>query len=124
MATTERGFTLIEVLVVSAILGVLSAISVQIFIELRTRSYDGRAMADIRNVAEAEEAYFAETEGYKSCSDASDCISKLSGVSALSPGVTLEITGTTTGFEGTATHPKGSGRVYQWRSGAGGLQDN
>lgn len=119
----QNGFTLIELLVVCAIIGLLSGISVQIFIEMRTRSYDARANADIRNVASAEDAYFAEFETFKSCTDATSCSASLPGVPVLSPGVVLSMTATTTGFTGTATHPKGSGLVYRWDSHNGGIQD-
>jgi prepilin-type N-terminal cleavage/methylation domain-containing protein len=119
----QSGFTLIELLVVCAIIGVLSGISVQIFIEMRTRSYDARANADIRNAASAEDAYFAEFETFKSCSDATACSANLPGIPVLSPGVVLSMSATTTGFIGTATHPKGSGLVYRWDSHNGGIQD-
>jgi|688.fasta_scaffold250264_3 prepilin-type N-terminal cleavage/methylation domain-containing protein len=120
---TQKGFTLIELLVVSSIIGLLSAISVQIFIEMRTRSYDARANADIRNVATAEDAYFAEFETFKSCANAASCSAVLPGVPVLSSGVVLSMTATTTGFTGSATHPKGSGLVYRWDSHNGGIQD-
>lgn len=121
--TLQSGFTLIELLVVCAIIGLLSGISVQIFIEMRTRSYDARANADIRNVASAEDAYFAEFETFKSCADASSCSASLPGIPVLSSGVVVSMTATTTGFIGSATHPKGSGLVYRWDSQNGGIQD-
>jgi type IV pilus assembly protein PilA len=121
LRSSEDGFTLIEVIVVCAIIAVLSATSLQIFIVLRNRSYDARANSDIRAVAQAEEAYYSASETFKSCASAADCMLTVPGVSALSPGVTLAITATTTGFTGTSSHPKGSGIVYRWDSSRGGM---
>lgn len=119
----ELGFTLIEVIVVCAVIGILSGISLQIFIELRTRSFDSRANSDIRNVAAAEEAYFAEVEHYLSCNSAESCSMLLPGIPNLSTGVSLAISATTSGFTGTSSHPKGSGIVYRWENKAGGMSN-
>jgi type IV pilus assembly protein PilE len=120
-AHSENGFSLIELLVVTSILGILSATCLQIFIELRKRGYDGRAVEDLKHVATAEEAYFQTYEVYKSCATAAECAISLPSISKLSHGVSLEITATTTGFTGTSTHPTGSGIVYRWDSRRGGL---
>lgn len=115
----EKGFTLIELLVVVAIIGILAAIAIPQFAAYRARGFDARAKSDLRNVATAEEAYFADNEIYKNCTN-SGC-NVLPGVSALSNGVTLQITATTTGFTGSSKHPKGTGVTCNWNSSSGGL---
>lgn len=114
------GFTLIELLTVVAIIGILVAIAIPQFASYRQRGFDARAEGDIRNVATAEEAYFADNSAYKSC-DQSNCGGVLPGTSLLSDGVQLSMTGTTTAFSGTSNHPKGSGVTCHWDSGAQGL---
>ena len=116
----NKGFTLIELLVVIAIIGILAAIAIPQFAEYRARGFDSRAKSDLRNVATAEEAYFADNEVYKSCTGAA-CATNLPGISALSDGVTLQITATNTGFTGSSTHPKGTGVTCDWDSSSGGL---
>ena len=118
---SEKGFTLIELLVVVAIIGILAAIAIPQFAEYRARAFDARARSDLRNVATAEEAYYAGFEVYKSCANAA-CATALPGISALSASVTLQITATTTGFTGTSTSSKGTGVTYNWDSSAGGDQ--
>lgn len=116
----EKGFTLIELLVVIAIIGILAAIAIPQFAAYRQRGFDARAKSDLRNVATAEEAYFAFWETYKGCTEA-DCAGTLTGISGLSDGVTLTITAATDSFTGTSTHAKGSGVTCDWDSSAGGL---
>jgi prepilin-type N-terminal cleavage/methylation domain-containing protein len=119
--TPCSGFTLIELLAVLGIVSILSAIAMQSMVEARKKAFDARAMTDLHNLASAEEAYFSSNETYRSCSDISDCAARLPAVSPLSPGTELAVTATTSGFTGTATHPNGTGRVYEWSSGGGGL---
>jgi len=113
------GFTLIELLVVVAIAGILSAIAIPEYAAYRARAFDTRARYDLYHVATAEEGYFLDTESYLSCAG-SECTA-LPGIRGLSAGVTLAVTATTTGFVGTATHPRGSGRVFRYESQSGGF---
>lgn len=120
MKKNEKGFTLIELLVVIAIIGILAAIAIPQFAEYRQRGFDARAKSDLRNVAAAEEAYYADNEVYVDC-DEGDCDSLLPGIASLSDGVTLQITSAATSFTGTSTHPKGTGVTCNWDSSDGGL---
>jgi prepilin-type N-terminal cleavage/methylation domain-containing protein len=117
----DHGFTLIELLVVMAIAGILTAIAVPEYAAFRARGFDTRARFDLYHVAAAEEGYFLDNERYLSCSGMA--CADLPGIRGLSNGVTLSITATTTGFVGTASHPKGSGKVFRYESDRGGFVD-
>lgn len=117
----QAGFTLIELLVVMGIISALVAIAVPQYNSYRQRAFDVRAEMDLRSIALAEEAHFLDIEEYLSCTD--DECTALPGIRSLSKGVTVTVSATPSGFVGTSSHPKGSGKVFTWDSSAGGLQE-
>jgi type IV pilus assembly protein PilA len=62
----EKGFTLIELMIVIAIIGILAAIAIPQFAAYRKRSYNSAANADLRNAATAQEAYYVDYMTYTS----------------------------------------------------------
>jgi prepilin-type N-terminal cleavage/methylation domain-containing protein len=118
---SQHGFSMIELLVVMGIMSALIAVALPRYGAYRSSAFDSRAEIDLRSVAMAEEAYFLDFDKYLACSGAS--CSQLPGIKKLSPGVVLSITTSETGFKGTASHPRGSGRVFNWDSEEGGLLD-
>ncbi len=62
----QKGFTLIELMIVIAIIGILAAIAIPQFQAYRVRSYNSSANADLRNAATAQEAYYVDNDRYTS----------------------------------------------------------
>ncbi len=56
----QKGFTLIELMIVIAIIGILAAIAIPQFSAYRTRAYNSAALSDLRNCRTAMEAYYAD----------------------------------------------------------------
>ena len=84
----ERGFTLIELMIVIAIIGILAAIAIPQFSAYRTRSFNSASQADLRNATTAQEAYFVDEQTY--CATTSTLIGDTYGL-YLSENVTLTV---------------------------------
>ena len=61
---SEKGFTLIELMIVVAIIGILAAIAIPQFAAYRERAYVASMKADCNSVRTAEEAYFVDYDSY------------------------------------------------------------
>ncbi len=67
---TRKAFTLIELLIVVAIIAILAAIAIPNFLEAQVRSKVSRVKADMRSVATAIEAYAVDNRHYPIHNDA------------------------------------------------------
>ena len=60
----QKGFTLIELMIVIAIIGILAAIAIPQFASYRAKSYNTASVSDVRNMRTDLEAFYAEWDEY------------------------------------------------------------
>ncbi len=60
----QKGFTLVELMIVVAIIGILAAIAIPQFAAYRAKGYNSAATSDLRNFKTSMEAFMADNQQY------------------------------------------------------------
>jgi len=63
MLRSKKGFTLIELMIVVAIIGILAAIAIPQFAQLISKSQEGQTKGNLGTVRSALSIYYGDTEG-------------------------------------------------------------
>ncbi len=95
----NRGFTLIEVLIVTVIIGILAAIAIPKYSRTKDKAYTATMKWDLRNLVTAEEKHFADNTTYTT--------DKVELSFRASAGVTLTVVvtaGPPVGYSATTVH--------------------
>jgi len=96
----QKGFTLIELMIVIAIIGILAAIAIPQFTTYKQKGYNIAAKADIKNAYTAAQAYFSENPAGTVDID----LLKTNGYTPTANVTVAVTTGTQAGLVITSTH--------------------
>ena len=98
MKKNQKGFSLIELLIVVVIIGILAAIAIPKFAETKQKAYITAMKSDLKNMVSAAEAKFSDDNTYANYVAPTG-----------SSGVTLTFSGSATGWSATAAHANAGG---------------
>jgi prepilin-type N-terminal cleavage/methylation domain-containing protein len=116
----RRAFTLIELLIVVAIIAILAAIAVPNFLQAQVRAKTSRVRSDFRTVATAMEAYFVDFNSYVNDSDNTVANDGQGGLALLTSPIAYITTLASDPFQSQVTNndAQGASKYYEMGSGS------
>lgn len=100
VAKQKKGFTLIELMIVVAIIGILAAIAIPNFMNYQCKAKQSEAKSNLGTIRTTQEAYYAEKDSYSA--SLADIGFDTKGDANYSYSLKADGTGTAATFEATA----------------------
>ena len=121
---SQRGFSLIELLVTVLLLGVLTAIALPAYLQHQKKGNDSDAQSNVRNLSSRIELCYATQQTYQDCDDNAKLGADTGLPYGTGPGQVSVVSATRTTYKVTAiskSSTDGSNHTYTLEKGAGGV---
>ena len=103
---SRKGFTLIELLIVVVIIGILAAVAIPKFSNTKQRASRSAGVADLHNLATAQEGFYADSNRYAAIGDTGSAAGKMNFTPSTG-NTALTLVATTTGWSAVMNIPGG-----------------
>jgi prepilin-type N-terminal cleavage/methylation domain-containing protein len=103
--SNRKGFTLIELLIVVVIIGILAAIAIPKFANTKQKAVKSAMISDLRNLATAQEAFYADSTKYATSYGTTIATGTLSFAVSQNNALAISSSSNASGWAATVTNP-------------------